>query len=528
MVGCWNLSAGLLRAQVAFESSDIPLITIQTFQPQIFDEPRIQAHMKVIDQPDQSNHPDDPGNEYDGLIEIELRGASSQFFPKKGYRLETILLNGQNNNVPLLGMPAENDWILHGPFSDKSLIRNALTYTIGRDLGHWAPRTRFCELIINGDYLGVYVLMEKIKVDKNRVDIQKMGPNDLTGEALTGGYILKIDKDNFFNEYAWTGLYGTDFLWEYPEEDEVKVQQQDYIQAFFNDFETALQSRSFDHPEEGYMPFIDRRSFIDFMLVNELGKNVDGYRISTFMYKTADQDGGKLHMGPLWDFNLAFGNADYCIQGNPEGWVLNFNQACPQDGWLINPWYDRLLSDPTYLQATIERWEELRKGALSTARLLDLVDELVAEIGDAPKRNFERWPVLGTYVWPNYFVGQTYADEIKYLKDWIRARLTWIDINLPQIASQVNGDASGLIVEIGPNPVQDQLDFYLRMEIGGSIRFELTDMQGRMAGGFELERPGGLISRYSWKGISELAAGVYSYRLIINQLELKRGKLLKY
>ncbi|MCH2236200.1 MAG: CotH kinase family protein, partial [Crocinitomicaceae bacterium] len=180
-----------------FFSTNLPLIRINTLGQSIVDDPRIVANMKIIDNGiGETNFLDDPPTDYDGQIAIEIRGASSQFFNKKNFGFETQDEFGENNNVSLLDMPAENDWILHGPYSDKSLIRNALTFEIGNDVMNYASRTRFCELMINNQYTGVYLLMEKIKEDENRVDIATLNSDDIEGDDLTGGYIFQIDRDN--------------------------------------------------------------------------------------------------------------------------------------------------------------------------------------------------------------------------------------------------------------------------------------------------------------------------------------------
>ena len=154
------------------------------------------------------NSVNDAFNDYNGKISIEYRGSSSQSFPKKPYALETQDSIGNNNNVSLLGMPVENDWILYAPYTDKSLMRNFLTFDLGRKMRNYSPRTVYCELVVNGDYKGIYILMEKIKRDNDRVDIAKLDSNDVAGDSLTGGYIIKVDK--------YTGTGGLDWLSDFP------------------------------------------------------------------------------------------------------------------------------------------------------------------------------------------------------------------------------------------------------------------------------------------------------------------------
>lgn len=163
-------------AQLEFSSSNLPIVVIETGPQEIVDDPRITATMGIINNGDDAvNHLTDPYNDYLGYISIEYRGATSQAFPKKSYGFETQDHSGENRNVSLMGLPEENDWVLYAPYSDKSLIRNILSYRLFREMGHYAPRTRLCELVVNGDYLGVYVLVEKIKRDRNRLDIATLG-----------------------------------------------------------------------------------------------------------------------------------------------------------------------------------------------------------------------------------------------------------------------------------------------------------------------------------------------------------------
>ncbi|MBT7727026.1 MAG: hypothetical protein HN702_06515, partial [Flavobacteriales bacterium] len=331
----------------------------------------------------------------------------------------------------ILGMPVENDWILYAPYSDKSLMRNFLTFDLGRKMGNYSPRTVYCELVINGDYKGIYILMEKIKRDNDRVDIAKLDADDLAGDSLTGGYIIKVDK--------YTGTGGTDWLsdfsnigggplyiqYHYPEGSAMLPQQLDYIEQFVDSFEYALSGPNFTDSLIGYSKYIDVNSFIDFYIVNELAKDIDAYRLSSYLYKDRDDNGGKLTMGPLWDFNLAYGNADYCSGGIPIGWEVN--SGCGGN----NPfWFERLLDDTTYQNKLKCRWEYLRERSFHQDSIFNFIDSISLYLNDAQQRNFQRWNILGIYVWPNYYVGNTYQDELTFFKTWIGDRLVWIDNNL--------------------------------------------------------------------------------------------------
>ncbi|NBP30506.1 MAG: spore coat protein CotH, partial [Flavobacteriia bacterium] len=184
-----------VHSQVNLTSSNLPIVKIVVpAGQQINDNTRIVCDMGVIDNPNNINLINDPLNNYNGKISIEIRGSTSQQYPKKSYGFETQTTLGTNNNVSLMGLPVENDWILNGPYPDKTLLRDAMTYELSRKMGHYASRFRFCELLINNQYLGVYLLLERIKRDNDRVNIARLDQDDLAGDSLTGGYIVKVDK----------------------------------------------------------------------------------------------------------------------------------------------------------------------------------------------------------------------------------------------------------------------------------------------------------------------------------------------
>ncbi|MEL6868020.1 MAG: CotH kinase family protein, partial [Bacteroidota bacterium] len=336
-------------------SSNLPILKINTMGGVIQDDPRIRAHLGVINNgPGQLNNSGDPFNGYDGAISIEIRGASSQLFPKKAYSMETQQADGSNNNVELLGLPKENDWVLNGPYSDKTLLRNVLTYGLVRDMGpYYSPRTRYCELMINEDYRGVYILIEKIKQDKNRVDIDPLEPEDITGDELTGGYIVQIDRETpeGFGWYSNHAPYPF-FVYEDPDGDQLAQVQKNYIRNHLNAFENAMINPNY---ADRYKDFIDPASFIDYFLINELTKDVDAFKLSFFMHKDKDSKGGKLIFGPVWDFNLGYGNFDFCEE-NPQGWAYNFDIDC---GSTLPFWIKRLLQIPELRNQLKCRWESL-------------------------------------------------------------------------------------------------------------------------------------------------------------------------
>ena len=411
----------------------LPQIIVNTNGGNIVDEPKIDAQITISKAGEIS---------FEGYIGIEFRGASSQTFPKKSYGLETRDVNNEDLDVSLLGFPEEEDWILYGPYSDKSLMRNILIYDLSRDIERYASRSIFVELTLNNIYQGVYVFMEKLKRDNERIDINKLKDDENSGEDLTGGYILKIDKtagtnlgDGYNELNSFTSPYNPlnassgqkiHFLYEYPDAEDITTEQKTYISSYVTNFENALASNNFTDIDLGYAAYIDVPSFIDFFLLNELSNNVDGYRLSTFMHKDKN---GKLKMGPIWDFNLAFGNADYCGGGETNVWAYKFNERCPGDFWQIPFWWEKLLQDPAFVSQLKERWNILRGGTFSETSIIAKIDSYTntLEKAGAIDENFKTWNILGVYLWPNNFVGNTYNEENNYLKDWMKDRLSWMD-----------------------------------------------------------------------------------------------------
>ncbi len=414
-------------------SDKLSQIAINTHGNVIVDDPKINAEI-TISKADVIS--------YKGDIGIEIRGASSQSFPKKSYGLETRDGNNADLNVSLLDLPEEEDWVLHAPYTDKSLMRNMLIYDLSRDINMYASRSVFVELTINNSYKGLYVFMEKLKRNKDRINIKKLKPEENSGEDLTGGYILKIDKiagNNLGEGYNSQNSFESQhspynasnsgkiyFLYEYPKAKEITSEQKNYISTYVKGFENALSSDNFTDINLGYEAHIDVASFIDFFLLNELSNNVDGYRLSTYMHKDKNE---KLKMGPIWDFNLAFGNADYCGGGSSNVWAYQFNQRCSGDYWQVPFWWARLLQDPAYVDQVKSRWNELRGGAFSEASIIGKIETYTNTLNTAGAidQNFNTWKILGTYIWPNNYIGTTYTEENDYLKDWVKDRLSWLD-----------------------------------------------------------------------------------------------------
>lgn len=518
-------------ATVPFTDSNLPIIIINTQGRAILDDPKIQADMGIIDNGAERNHVTDPVNGYEGKIGIEIRGSSSQMFPKKQYGIELWDDEGEGIAASLLGMPEEEDWVLFAPYNDRSLMRDALAYVLGRQLSGYSPRTRYCEVVLNGKYQGVYVLIEKIKRDKNRLDINKLDPDEVSGNDLTGGYIVKIDKSTGGTGAGFPSPFRPPlatnqeifYQYEYPDAEDIVAEQASYIRQYVRHFEEVLHGDAFADPNEGYTKYIDVNSFIDYMIMQEVTRNVDGYRLSTFMYKKRDSDGGKLHMGPIWDFNLGFGNADYCEGGEPTGWALDFNSVCPTDFWLVPFWWKKLFQDETFGARVAARWIELRMGEFSSERIHERIDSIKTLLGEAQARNFQAWNVMGKYVWPNRYVGSTYDQEVTYLKSWIDERLEWMDTNLPGLIMATE-EADQVAVGAAPNPFDGTVSIHYTVMAESAVQINIVDALGRTVNraDFAFTSPG--THQYQWVA-SQNGPGIYFYRVLANGRTLGSGKL---
>ena len=417
----------------------------------VIDTNKVTGRAAVNDRPD-----------FAGRTGMRERGQSTAFFPKNPYKLETWGEDDQDKSVPLLGFPSDSDWVLNNPYAEKTFMRNALVYKWSNDMGHYASRTKFIEVFLNEDggqiggpattdYLGVYVLMEDIKRGKDRVDIEELRPTDTTEPAISGGYVIKHDKDRAeVNFTTWAGR----FYYVEPSDTEITTPQKNYIKSYIQQFETALQSSSFTNPVTGYAKYIDVESFIDHDFFVELTRGVDPYRFST--YVTKDR-GGKLVMSPEWDYNWSMGNNDY------SNYNLEYHHAI---GWFFNEaddlfpeynWHNRLKADPEYLRKYADRWFHLREQVLSDSTIVQTINTHFAVLNaEAAGRNFSRWNILNTEIWPNFYFGggpgcatHTYSMEVEFLKNWLTGqgtpsgtcdnfyyastysdRLGWIDANM--------------------------------------------------------------------------------------------------
>lgn len=372
---------------------------------------------------------DDAPRTWEGNIGIEIHGASSSADPKHCYRMELRDDAGDDLDYPLLGLGSDSDYVLHASYGDKTYLRNAFAYRIGRllgeDTGEWQPGTAFSEVFLNGTYMGIYVVTERVKRDKDRLDIGEPATTAEDGD-ITGGYLFKVDYNR--GDYLTTAK-GTLVEPMDPRTSELSSDQRTYVKTWLDSFETMLGGDDYDDPDSGYTHWINEDGWVDFILINELAHNVDAYRLSTYHYKERDEDGGLFHAGPIWDFDRAFGNVNYCSCWETDGWIIDDLAAC--GAYYQFPfWWEKLLQNEDFRNKLRCRWEQLRADELSDASMLAMIEEMAAEVAEAEPRDHGTWGTLGVNVGYNYYVGATWDDELTWFEDWLTERAAWMDDNV--------------------------------------------------------------------------------------------------
>ncbi len=484
----WKPSDTAIQTYIFFDfsirdfSSNLPIAVVDTMGEGINQSSQTLSYASFIDtMADGRASLTDPPD-FVGKAGINIRGKSSAGFDKKQYHLETWDENNQDKDVSILGFPADSDWILQGPYSDKSLMRNFLSYKWSNDIGRYAVRTRFIEMFLNSngggismsDYVGVYVFMEKIKRGEDRVDIAALEPSDNAEPQISGGYIFKKDKADA-GETVFRTSRDLEVRVIEPRIEDITSEQEDWLNNYLNEFESVLYGSNFTDPVNGYAKYIDVDSFIDHHFIVEITKNIDGFRLSTYMFKDR---GGKVNMGPVWDYNLSLGNADYL-----QGWISS--------GWYYSqlgdgdyPWWRRLFEDPAFRLRYADRWFEFRKNLLSNSQLLQDIEDTAALLDESQVRNFNRWHILGSYVWPNWFIADTYYEEINWMSGWLEQRLNWMD---SQISYEFAAAPPGI------SPRDGQFDYPIEIIMAAS--------QGQIYYTLDGTDPAGLLPSMGIKGL---------------------------
>lgn len=376
---------------------------------------------------------------YSASALFRIRGNSSRSFPKKNYRIKLVTdgTASANLSLPLLGMGAENDWALHGPFLDKTLMRNYMWMNISAEIMGYAPNVRFCEVILNGEYQGVYVLMETIKEDEYRVDLSDYEPG-----SPASSYILRLDiadgEDFLIENYTWythqlefneSTRSGIQVL--YPQDEYLTEDVLGYIQRDVSRIERGLYSSDIVSGQYGYAGELDVDSFVDYYVLQEFLANNDVFVRSTYFYRDIR---GLLHIGPVWDYNNVLDN--YFYESSAAGFLF------PQRGW-----YGRLMTDEPFVRLVISRYRQLRQGLLSDEYLLQYIDDVIEYLGAAIERNDEVWGYsydaanLGPNQRREPDPGQTldevnpgsYTQAVEWMKDYMLDRGQWMDEHIEDL-----------------------------------------------------------------------------------------------
>lgn len=370
----------------------LPVVHIDTDGNQIVKENKIWAEISIMNQSadgSPKNIFDTP--DYQSPITVNLRGASSYVgFDKQQFRIKFYKNRGEtgSKNYKFLDMGENSEWVLNGPFLDRTLLRNRMIYNVSRDILGWAPDTRFCEVFVNGEYKGVYLAVEPVTNGESRLRLNEFGL--LSGETP---YVIQRDRqgteEDALNTYGKTsGKTYNELYITYPSTNDLTQVQREWIENDISKIEEVLYSDNFSDSKEGYAKYIDVDSFVDYFIINETVMNNDAGNLSTYAYKEL---GGKLQL-TVWDFNNAYDNYQW------------FRQDYTQFFMQSNSWYDKLLTDRAFVDRIVKRYEELRGTVLNTEHFYNLIDEGQKELGEAINRNFAVW-------------GYTFSDDLLVVED---------------------------------------------------------------------------------------------------------------
>lgn len=395
----------------------------------------ISVRLETVEQEGVWHHASDQADQ-DAWALFRIRGNSSRSFDKKSYRIKLVAdeTGSENLPLPLLGMSSDNDWALHGPFLDKTLMRNYMWMNLSAEIMGYAPDVRFCELILDGEYQGVYLLMETIKEDTYRVDL-----SDYEEDAAESSYMLLLDAAEdglmILDNYTWY-THQTEFSEDsktgfqilYPNELDLTPEVVDFIQRDLSQIERGLYSSDMVLGRYDYASEIDVDSFVDYYILQEFLANNDAFSRSTYLYRDVR---GKLHVGPVWDYNNV---------------LDNFIRPFSFHGFLLanRGWYGRLMTDEDFVNLVIARYRQLREGILSEEHLYQYIDEVVEYLGPAIERNDTVWgysyhpELVDSHARRIPDEGDTladvnpssYEDAIARMKEYLRARGNWMDENI--------------------------------------------------------------------------------------------------
>ena len=361
-----------------------------------------------------------------GGIQVRGRGNSSwEVYNKKSYRVKF------DKKMEVLNIGAARDWTLIASHSDKTLMRNFLAFSMAGSLSNlkFSPKAQFVDLFLNGEYMGLYTVGDQVEIGKDRVNISEASGTDR-------GYLLEVDN-RVYTEYQHTyfegidyfrSIFGHAYVFQGPSRTDITQAQREFISDYVWKLENLIKAGS-----SNYKNYLNEDSFIDWLIMEELTKNVDSaFGMSVFMYK---DKGGKINMGPLWDFDLAFGNADYADMDKTYGWYIAGDHLyeLPDKYTLGAEWAKNLLKQPAFANKFISRWNTLKLNQLSKSKIFGYIDSSANVIRSSWSKNMNKWKIMGHYVWPNppgMVSALTFDEQVNYLKSWIDLRWNWLDENI--------------------------------------------------------------------------------------------------
>lgn len=455
---------------VVIDSTNMPIVWIDVDGATIQRDDYVSARMKIIHNGQgQLNYGDTiahPGQhiDYEGYIALRYRGNSSySLSDKKPYQFRTLSkpmedgVEMDKKKVSILGMGKDNKWAMLAPYSDRSMIRDLLGFEVARPWMEYTPQGRLCEVYLDGIYYGIFVMCEVVSKGKYRLNLDDPGEE---GDALTGGYLMEVgapegpvyvskyrpvDNNGYSYNDSTSFIY---FQYQSPDYEDMTPAQIAYIHSAIDEMESLYASTKFRDPVVGYRRLVDVQSFMDYQLTMEVCHNMDAYRLSGKFYKRRDSVDTRFKM-VVWDMNLAFGNCRHNQGYMTNTWVYRLNPYLHKRGdHLIPFWWYRMNIDKVYVADRKARWAQWREANLQYDRFMATVDSLANEVTccGAEARNSQAWPRWGTWLWPNYFVANSYEEEITFMKEWITERIAWMDAQLgytPPAPAYEPGDVNG-------------------------------------------------------------------------------------
>lgn len=504
-----------IKAQLT--STNLPIVMISATGT--IGSTQIQGTMSIIDNVSGVNTPLDVPK-FAGMIGISLRGSTS--YPKSSYSIETWSAPSVSLDTSLLGMPSENDWVLLSSYEDRSLARNVLAFRLHEKMGRYASRQKYCEVLLNNQYMGIYTFGEKIKRDSLRVDIANLTNLDNSGINLTGGYIVKIDGGGTGWTSTFTPPFATTqqikFEYYYPDAGNITPNQQAYIKSYVDSFEIAMNATNFQDTINGWRKFGAVNSFADFMIMQEITKNNEAYRRNTYLYK---DKGTKLRPGPLWSFELAFKNTADCNGSVDTGWCHNLGGICGTETRLAPFWWNKLHADTSFMDDVKCRYTDYRKSGniLDTVKIFLMLDSIYSYLNanGALNRNFTKWPIWGVPIVNEPTpMATNYIQELANLKATIKMRLNWLDNQWLSTSSKCyplgisKFDVSSQI-QVYPNPASDILYIKYASTNLDKLQISLQSLDGRILKHIQSSIQNNTIN------ISTLPKGVYFITVSTNQ-----------